>query len=151
MKKEKRWIETLKDEDTILIKKGYLLALIPKIKDREIQRPAVNVLKSLELDEKTKKQSEIEISISVLKMFILDLSSIPAHAYQPSETYYINLYNNMKYEERMFYKEAISSKTCTNCAQSSCPFYQSSTNQIDCAKWNSPYKIGKEYMLKREK
>ena len=150
-KEEKISLEKLTNQDTILIKKSFLLALIPKIEDKEIQRMILNILKSLEVDEKTKQQAEIEISIGVLKMFIPDLSSIPSHAYKLSESYYENLYNNMNYEERMFYKEAVHLKTCTNCSQSNCPFYQSSTNQIDCSRWNNPCIIGKEYLLKREK
>ena len=98
-KKENKWLETLTDQDTILVKKSYLLSLIPKIEDKTIQRVVLNILKEAELHEETKKQPEIEITIGVLKMFVSELSSIPTYAYSPSASYYENVYNNMKYEE----------------------------------------------------
>ena len=90
-KKENKWLETLTDQDTILVKKSYLLSLIPKIEDKTIQRVVLNILKEVELQEETKKQPEIEISISVLKMFVSDISSIPTYAYSPSASYYENV------------------------------------------------------------
>ncbi len=150
-KKEDKWLEALTEQDTILIKKSFLLSLIPKIEDKTIQRVVLNILKEAELHEETKKQPEIEITIGVLKMFVSELSSIPTYAYSPSASYYENVYNNMKYEERIHYKDAVETKTCTNCVQSKCPFYHSSTNQIDCYKWHNPYLIGKQYVLKKTK
>ena len=150
-KKENKWLETLTEQDTILIKKSFLLSLIPKIEDKTIQRVALNILKEVELQEETKKQSEIEISISVLKIFVSDISSIPTYACSPSADYYKKIYNEMTYEERMRYKDGVETKTCTNCVQSKCPFYHSSTNQIDCYKWHNPYLIGKQYVLKKTK
>lgn len=150
-KKENKWLETLTEQDTILVKKSFLLSLIPKIEDKTIQRVALNILKEVELQEETKKQSEIEISISVLKIFVSDISSIPTYACSPSADYYKKIYNEMTYEERMRYKDGVETKTCTNCVQSKCPFYHSSTNQIDCYKWHNPYLIGKQYVLKKTK
>lgn len=149
-KKEKCWIETLSNQDTILIKKSYLLSIVPKISDKEIERVLLNILKSEELNEETKSVSMIEISIGVLKMFMEEICVIPAYAYVPSENYYQKIFEELSYEEREQVKEGIV-KTCNNCMRNDCGFYKSSSNPIICQKWHNAYLIGKEYVLKKQK
>ena len=59
-KKENKWLETLTDQDTILVKKSFLLSLIPKIEDRTIQRVVLNILKEVELQEETKNSQKLK-------------------------------------------------------------------------------------------
>ena len=148
-KKENKWLETLEDKNTILLKKSFLLAMVPKTEDKTIQRVILNILKDAEESEETKTLPDIELSIGVIRLFVTDLATIPAYAYKPSETYYQQVFEDMTYEERIDYKEAITTKTCTNCTQEKCPFFHSSNNLIDCHKWHNPCLIGKQYSLKK--
>ena len=145
--KKKEILQSLGNEETILIKKSYLLTLLAKTKNMERKRILLMVIANGE--DPIEKGPFLEISIGALKNIIPLIDSLPNHVYTFSPTYLHKIYRKMNFDEQTEGKERVSKKTCSNCLNRTCTFYKSSNNPVDCPRWHNPYLISEQFLLQR--